>query len=649
MGGDREDSRYDYRFEIRFIFNHGGFMNKIALVCVTAALLFPSQVFAATILRERPKTEEQLHLEEMEYKAEQTAVPAPEITDTPSLIANLPEDTTPRYMIHRIWITGNSFISSDDLLRKMPDIYDTASAQEPSGIALYDFRTLKAIISQPDAPQEVSARSILGLTQYLLEKYQNQGYSIYIYVPADAFEPGKELSQGILPIRVLEATVSSTDAAYYNVDNQPVEKGYLRSEQLKKWSPIQPGAAFNSRKMDEYLNLLNLNPDRYVAGVVSRGEEPNSLAVNYRVYEANPWHFFVQVDNSGTDDIQWRPRFGLINTNLLGYDDKLTVVYQTTPDKTWDEGYAIFGAYDFPIMGPKLRLNLFAGYSQFDISDPDVDFFRGNGSFYGGTLRYNALQFNDWFWDVTGTLQYEESRISNNLYNLYEDLFGLDLNTDIHMTLWGTGTELYKTSDRAESFFSAEMFGPINTSNQYQMNLARPGGAEDSFRIYYLNGRQSWYLDANKIQRVTGSARAILTDDRLVQSKMTTFGGMYTIRGYEESDTVADEGIITSLQYEYDVVRHNQVSLFGKEVEEKYRKPFLKKLAPLAFVDYGRARYEDKEPYEQNTELCSVGSGFILELGNNFTGTLYYGYPLKATEDTGSGQGRLHVGLLYRW
>ena len=79
------------------------------------------------------------------------------------------------------------------------------------------------------------------------------------------------------------------------------------------------------------------------------------------------------MDNSGTKDIQWRPRFGVINTNLLGYDDKLTAVYQTTPDSTWDDAYAIYGAYDFPIMGPQLRLNLFGGYNEFDITDPDLN------------------------------------------------------------------------------------------------------------------------------------------------------------------------------------------------------------------------------------------------------------------------------------
>jgi hemolysin activation/secretion protein len=131
---------------------------------------------------------------------------------------------------------------------------------------------------------------------------------------------------------------------------------------------------------------------------------------------------------------------------------------------------------------------------------------------------------------------------------------------------------------------------------------------------------------------------------------MTSFGGMYTIRGYEEVDTIADGGVIASVQYEYDLARAGQVSLFGKDVDAKQRKPFLKKLAPLAFLDYGQARIQDAQSFEDtDTELCSVGGGIITELGNNFTGTVYYGYPLIETNDTGRGQGRVHAGLLFRW
>jgi hemolysin activation/secretion protein len=330
----------------------------------------------------------------------------------------------------------------------------------------------------------------------------------------------------------------------------------------------------------------------------------------------------------------------------LGYDDKFTAIYQTTPDSTMLDEYAIYGSYDFPILGPKLRLNLYAGYNEFDIADPDINFL-GSGTFTGGILRYNAMQHDNWFVDVTGTLGYEESKIRPDIA-----LPGLD--SDIHMTLWGAGTELYKTTDMKDTFFGFNMVGLLDSSDEAKMDASRgPGGASDDFHIFYLNGRHSRYLDPDKIQRLNGrhsryldpdkiqrlsaSVRYTVPDERLVPAKMTSFGGMYTIRGYDEYEIVADGGLITSLQYEYDLARKQQVELFGQEESEQTQKPFIKKLAPLLFVDYGQARIKDATPAEDtDQELASWGGG-------------YYGYPLIATDNTRSGKGRVHTGFLLRW
>jgi hemolysin activation/secretion protein len=81
-----------------------------------------------------------------------------------------------------------------------------------------------------------------------------------------------------------------------------------------------------------------------------------------------------------------------------------------------------------------------------------------------------------------------------------------------------------------------------------------------------------------------------------------------------------------------------------------HRRRWLEKLAPLAFVDIGRAVTEDPLPGEKKSQiLASVGAGVILEVRNNFTGALYYGWPLRSTEDTDKGDGRLNASLTYRF
>jgi hemolysin activation/secretion protein len=95
---------------------------------------------------------------------------------------------------------------------------------------------------------------------------------------------------------------------------------------IRKWSPVRVGQVANRKQLDYFVKLLNLNRDRYVSPADLKGSVPETLAYRYDVYETNPWHYFIQVDNSGTEERQWAPTFGLINTNLTGRDDRLTAI-----------------------------------------------------------------------------------------------------------------------------------------------------------------------------------------------------------------------------------------------------------------------------------------------------------------------------------
>jgi len=562
---------------------------------------------------------------------------------------SLPEDSSLRLAVKEVRISGNTLISTDKLLKNIPAVYNVSDKPlfEAESDYLFDFRVLQDIVEQPGQPRVVSKRTIQGFTQYLLSVYQDKNYGgIYVYVPSEAFKEDRKLQDDILLVRVLEASVSKVAITHYNPENEEVEKGYLRDSAVKAWSPVKTGDVANRKELDNFVNLLNLNPDRYVSAVVSKGIEPNSIAVGYNIYEANPWHWFLQIDNSGTKDRQWTPRVGLINTNLLGIDDTFTVMYQAPwPwESDVDENYSLYGSYDFPLLGPRLRLNLFGGYSEFDISGGGGIDFLGNGEFYGGTLRYNVFQKNKWFFDVTGTLSHEESKVTPSLFPEF-------LGTDIEMDLWGYGIDIHHHDDMSDTSLTFNRVDSFGGSDADEFMLARTN-ADRNFSILTTTANHSQYLDEDKIQRLSGSFRWITSDERLIPAKMTAFGGMYTVRGYDEYEIVADGGILASAQYEFDLVAsENSQDIYETESEQiSEKKPFLRKLAPLTFLDYGLAKMEDALTTEhEDQELCSVGVGMLVELGDNFSGAVYYGYPLIATENTRTGKGRLNVGLMMRW
>ena len=329
----------------------------------------------------------------------------------------LPADTSQKWQIKEIRLSGNKLFTTAELTQNMPYIYNTSDLPLSKAPAdkLYDFRSLRQVIFNPGQTQEVSARTIKGFTEYLLSEYTSKNYAgIYVYVPSDVMQPGKEPADGVLPIDIIEAPISKVGVKSYDTSGKVKEKGYLRKGAVEAWSPAEPNTVANQKKIDHFVNLLNLNPDRYVSAIITRGAEPNSLDLEYNIIETNPWHWFAQIDNSGTDETEWAPRVGVVNTDLIGFDDIFTMVYQAKPDSTFEDNYNVYGSYDFPVWGPRLRLNLYAGYGHFETTPAgsNVDFI-GNGYFYGGQFRYNLFQTADkWFFDLLGGFSQEISKNS---------------------------------------------------------------------------------------------------------------------------------------------------------------------------------------------------------------------------------------------
>ena len=567
---------------------------------------------------------------------------------------SLPDDRTARMEVREVRISDNTLVSTDELLDKMPLIYNASDKPilEADAGSLYDLTVVKDVMLNPGEPRRISARTIQGLTQYILSVYRQQGYAgIYVYVPVDAVIDGTELRNEILPIKVLEAKVTDVTIATYDADQNKTEESYLQRSYVEEWSPVEVDQVVSQKELDDFVNLLNLNPDRYVSAVVTSGAEEGSLAVAYDIYEASPWHWFIQADNSGTRERKWNPRIGLINTNLLGIDDRFTAIYQAPWDKGIDENYSLYGSYDFPLIAPKLRLNVYGGQSEFDINPETVTYnFIGRGTFYGGVLRYNLLQNNGWFLDAKGSLEYTRSKVTPDLSIAGASIPG----ADVEFWLVGWGIDLHRSDDMSRTAVSGDWYESIgwDRSSKTEFASARTG-AEPDFTIYTVRAGHSQYLDEDKVNRLSGSFRWIGSDGRLVSAKMTAFGGMYTVRGYDEYEHVADGGILASAQYEFDLVKYEQSLLKTESTEavEEGEKPFLKKLAPLVFFDYGRAKIKDHIPgtEKEYEELMSAGVGALVELGDNFSGAVYYGYPLADTDDTRTGKGRLNVGLMLRW
>ena len=630
---------------------------SLAFLCLASFVCVSADVPAKQVPL---KTEAQLEMEKEAEAAQK--VKAKEHLQIEQL--NLPEDRTPHFDVKELRINRNTLISTEKLLKDLPLVYNDSekSLEEAESKDLYNLRVIHDIIAQPGQAHRVSTRTMNGLTKYILRVYNKLGYrGIYVYVPAEAVQDGAKpvLKDGVLVIEVLEAKVSDIGTTYHKYDPDSLEtipyrdleegeKGTLSESIFLDWSPIKVGQVANEKELDDFINLLNLNPDRYVSAIISRGKTSDSLGLGYDIYERSPWHFYVQVDNSGTKERRWSPRIGIINTNLTGRDDRITAIYQgpldSHPTDPFIKNYSIFGSYEFPVFTPRLRLNLYAGHSNFDLSTDDAGGmnFLGGGDYHGGILRFNVFQAGGWFFDVTGSLSHEESRITPSL----------GTKANVEMDLWGTGIDIHRSDDISTTSFTFNRAESFGGSSKDKFNDSRTD-ADPDFTIYTASAAHSRYLEKEKIQRISGSFRMISSGERLVPAKMTTFGGLYSVRGYEENEIVADGGILVSAQYEYDLVKHFESKQKAPEAESggmKTEKPWLTKLALLTFTDFGRAKIKHPIATDKRIQkLSSVGVGIAATIGDHFDAGIYYGYPLRSTDDTDTGNGRWSFNLVYRF
>jgi len=209
------------------------------------------------------KTEARLKLEEKakEEKKKERKRAVSEISREEIAKLTFPEDTSLLMTAKELRISGNTLITTEELLSNIPLVYNTSDKPllKAESTNLYDFRTLRDIIENPGRGRQISERTVLGLVRCILAMYQNEGYS-GIYVKA--LRDGRKLRDEILLINITEAPVTSVTTNYFTPENEKVEKGYLRPSFLHKWSPIRVGEVGKQKELDDFINLLNLNPDR---------------------------------------------------------------------------------------------------------------------------------------------------------------------------------------------------------------------------------------------------------------------------------------------------------------------------------------------------------------------------------------------------
>ncbi len=523
------------------------------------------------------------------------------------------------------------------------------------------------------------ASAIIAVTEQVVREFNRRGIiGVRVQVNPDeifgdsilALEDYREPGQTSLSLDVHIGTVSDvrTLASGGRVATADRVNSSVHSR-IRKNSPVQPlssdagedAQADLVRKdlLDDYVLRLNRHPGRRVDLAVSAGERPGDVVLDYLVTENKPWYAYVQVSNTGTEETnEWRQRAGFINYQLTGNDDILAVDFITA---AFDETNAFIASYDFPLpFMEKTRVKVYGNWNEFTASDIGLarENATGDGWAVGVEAVHNVARMEKWFIDAGVGVRFQNVSNTNETF----DITGEE---DFILPYAIVRAERNTAVSTARAALILE--GQVASVDPEELeNLGRIF-ADDKWIVLKWDTAGSIFLEPllapTAWEDPSTPASSTLAhelygaffgqyafDYRLVPTAEQTAGGMFTVRGYDESITAADTVLIANLEYRFHLPRALGIDpdppqVFGRSFkvapQQVYGQPDWD-LILKGFVDVGQTINSEKLSFEEDETLVGTGIGAELQLLRNVNVRLDWGYVLSDAAEQEVGDNRLH-------
>ena len=443
--------------------------------------------------------------------------------------------------------------------------------------------------------QDVTINDLIMSANDITDYYQSKGY-----ISTIAYLPPQKVKNGSVEIKILEGK-------YGNVEINPgrwERASYLNKHYLKD-NNIEPGKILNVK--DVRNALTEMNTEEYMKGAVSFADNEESEEfsdVTLDVKDRFPLNLDIRYDNQGRELIGTQR--GVLYAGLhdvTGHGDTLmgTVALSS-------RSLGVGGMYSLPIAANDTRLNV--GYSYSNVR-------------LGKSLKYLNLkgESHDVFVGVSRRLAQGED------FRLYGDIT-LDMrNTEMTSGAFPELNSAYRTrvlratlTDVKDDYYGRWLFNggiaggiPIDASDY---NKARNMSSNNFVKLNASAARlQVLPLNHLAILQVNGQ----YANRHLYASEAMQFGGIATVRGYDEGFRIGDYGVTASFEYRMPIPGLKAL------LPEKYA--FISDSRQLAgFYDFGW--FGDRFIDGSADYLMSAGPGIVVKLTKYISANMYWGFPI---------------------
>jgi hemolysin activation/secretion protein len=483
--------------------------------------------------------------------------------------------------------------------------------------------------------------------------------------PADKKSLGVVIYTGV--VREVRTVASGERVPEEKRINNPVHARILADSPVKPESAAGQATTDLLRRdlLDRYVYSLNRHPGRRVDVAVSAfGDEPGEVILDYLVTEAKPWAVYAQVSNTGTKDTnEWRERFGFVHNQLTNHDDILSIDYITAG---FEDSNAVQVSYEAPLFGSRRwRWRAYGSYSQYTASDVGQARENFDGLQYdgGGELIANVYQRRDFFVDAFVGAKYEHVRVNNK---------DVDVVGEADFAVPYGGLRAQRLADASSTFAELTLSGRFTDAAQADLDALGRFNADKQAAVLQFQFFQSIFLEPLLFPQAFKEARTTLAHEvvfsaraqtsfgsRLIPQAQDVIGGLYSVRGYDESVAAGDDLILGSVEYRWHVPRSLKPEEAGKPTREG-QQPF--KWVPQqaygrpdwdlilrAFLDAGQTYNADRLGFENNETLVGIGIGAEVQIKQNVSVRVDWGFPLHGLEGQPTDSNRVHVAANFMW
>lgn len=476
------------------------------------------------------------------------------------------------------------------------------------GNTLLDREMLTSAVKKFMGPGK-TAEDVELARDALEQMYHKNGYpTVLVNIPEQTVD------EGVIRLQVIESMIKRV---------RVVGNKYFTMENIKGHLPgLQPGKVLFLPEVKEQLADLNRNPDLKIAPILIPGRALGTIDVELKVEDHLPLHGSLELNNRATHTTTQTRLNGMIRyDNLWQKNHSINTQFQTAPEKT-DEVLVFSGSYAMPSLWDKKHLMVgYCIYSDSEIASGEGFNVIGKGEMIG--FRY--------MFPLSSMQQYDHNlTLGFDWKNFEEDTQGTV--TPIEYVPFTIGYSSMLTRESGDTRFSADLNFLIRDflGNDMEEFTRKRAGATGNY-IYLTLGaehRQKLPAGFSAFFKLDGQ----IADQPLVNNEQFSAGGVASVRGYKESEVLADNAL------------HSTLEIFSPSlIKQHILMPYL--FYDCAWLDVREALLEQKD----RTFIQGAGIGLTGNWKNTIDFKLDLGFALENTDNTDSGDMLLHFKTRYQF